>query len=287
MTMQGSFPVNMYAPVTYNYNTGFHATANQPFWVTFNNSIGNSTIIQSSGGVGYVSSIPYPYSQGNNLNEFFITISGSLIPAPTVNLSTAGLAINATTLTIAGTNFDTTAGNNTVVFTNLGAVGSVSAATATQLTVTFTTPPNSTGSMTAVVTTNGQSSGSAVQVATVVLATQATLVVVPTLSSINVNGTTTLSTTGGSGSGAVSYTLVSGPCTLNVATLTGTGAGSCFVTATKAADSTYASAMSSQVTVAVSLAPASIPSLSEWTQLLLALMVLSIIGWHFHKQRSY
>ena len=177
-------------------------------------------------------------------------ISAAPAPAPTVNLSTASLAINATTLTIAGTNFDTTAGNNTVVFNN-GAVGTVSAATANQLTVTFTTPPTSTGSLTAVVTTNGQSSGSAVQVATVILATQATLVVVPTPSSININGTSTLSTTGGSGSGAVSYTLVSGPCTLSGATLTGTGAGSCIVTATKAADSTYNSATSSQVTVVI------------------------------------
>ena len=83
------------------------------------------------------------------------------------------------------------------------------------------------------------------------LATQATLVVVPTPSSINVNGTTTLSTTGGSGSGAVTYNLVSGPCTLSGATLTGTGAGSCIVTATKAADSTYNSATSAQVTVVI------------------------------------
>ena len=30
-----------------------------------------------------------------------------------------------------------------------------------------------------------------------------------------------------------------------------------------------------------------IPSLSEWTQLLLALMVLTMIGWHFHRERSY
>jgi hypothetical protein len=83
------------------------------------------------------------------------------------------------------------------------------------------------------------------------LATQATLVVVATPGSINVNGTSTLSTTGGNGSGVVTYNLVSGPCTLNVATLTGTGAGSCIVTATKAADSTYASATSSSAIVTV------------------------------------
>ena len=34
-------------------------------------------------------------------------------------------------------------------------------------------------------------------------------------------------------------------------------------------------------------APASIPSLSEWTQLMLALMVMMLIGWHFHRERSY
>jgi hypothetical protein len=30
-----------------------------------------------------------------------------------------------------------------------------------------------------------------------------------------------------------------------------------------------------------------IPSLSEWAQLLLGLMVLTMIGWHFHRERSY
>ena len=29
-----------------------------------------------------------------------------------------------------------------------------------------------------------------------------------------------------------------------------------------------------------------VPTLSEWTQMLLGLMVISMLGWHFHKQRS-
>ena len=33
--------------------------------------------------------------------------------------------------------------------------------------------------------------------------------------------------------------------------------------------------------------PAAIPSLSEWTQLLLALMTIMLVGWHFHRERSY
>jgi hypothetical protein len=83
---------------------------------------------------------------------------------------------------------------------------------------------------------------------------QATLVVVPSSTSINVNGTSTLNTSGGSGTGEVSYALVSGPCSLSGATLTGTGAGSCVVTASKAADASYEAATSAEFTVAVTLA---------------------------------
>jgi ribosomal protein S11 len=82
---------------------------------------------------------------------------------------------------------------------------------------------------------------------------QATLVVVPSSTSINVNGTSTLNTSGGSGTGTVSYSLVSGPCSLSGATLTGTGAGSCVVTASKAADATYEATTSAQAAVAVTL----------------------------------
>ena len=30
-----------------------------------------------------------------------------------------------------------------------------------------------------------------------------------------------------------------------------------------------------------------VPTLSEWAQLMLALLVMSVIGWHFHRERSY
>lgn len=43
---------------------------------------------------------------------------------------------------------------------------------------------------------------------------------------------------------------------------------------------------SSSVTV-TGVAVAPIPSLSEWTQLLLALMTIMLVGWHFHRERSY
>ena len=88
---------------------------------------------------------------------------------------------------------------------------------------------------------------------TVNLATQ-TIMAYASASSINTGGTSTITTSGGSGSGVVTYGLVSGPCTLSGATLTGTGAGTCVVTATKAADSTYAAATSSQLTINITVA---------------------------------
>lgn len=85
------------------------------------------------------------------------------------------------------------------------------------------------------------------------------LAVAASASTINVNGTTTLSTSGGGGSGNVSYTRVSGPCSLSGTTVTGTAAGSCIVTATKAADSTYAAETTSQLTISIT-ATSSSPS---------------------------
>jgi hypothetical protein len=46
---------------------------------------------------------------------------------------------------------------------------------------------------------------------------------------------------------------------------------------------------SDTIVVTITAAPTAkaIPTLSEWTQMLLALMVLTMIGWHFHRERSY
>jgi hypothetical protein len=70
-----------------------------------------------------------------------------------------------------------------------------------------------------------------------------------------IGDTLTLATSGGSGSGTVSFTLVSAGsagCSLASAVLSATSAGTCTVSATKAADSTYASATTGSVTVTVS-----------------------------------
>lgn len=62
--------------------------------------------------------------------------------------------------------------------------------------------------------------------------------------------TVTLSITGGSGTGAQSYSVVSGNCTVTTqGVLSATSAGNCIVTATKAGDSTYNSVTSAQTTI--------------------------------------
>ena len=66
------------------------------------------------------------------------------------------------------------------------------------------------------------------------------------------SATTTLGNTGGSGSGAVTYSVVTGSCTVSGTTLTApvTG-GTCTVTASKAGDTSYQSATSSPITLTV------------------------------------
>lgn len=84
---------------------------------------------------------------------------------------------------------------------------------------------------------------------TVQQATQAVLTINPTSGTFG--ATVSLATSGGSGTGSVSYTVVSGPCTVSGSTLTPTGAGTCVVRATKAADTNYQSRVSADATVAI------------------------------------
>jgi hypothetical protein len=108
------------------------------------------------------------------------------------------------------------------------------------------------------------------------LQTQATLVVSASPSALNATTTTsTLSTTGGSGTGAVSYAMTAGTCTLSGTTVTaGSANEACTVTATKAADSTYLAAtaivnitVSRRATLAAAATDASVAK-TQGTQLM-------------------
>ena len=65
---------------------------------------------------------------------------------------------------------------------------------------------------------------------------------------------TSLTPSGGSGTGGISYTVVSGPCTISASTLSGNPTGPdgpkiCTLTVTKAADTNYNSITSEAFTV--------------------------------------
>ena len=55
----------------------------------------------------------------------------------------------------------------------------------------------------------------------------------------------------------------------------------------QAANSSSKSLYAISALLTVAPAAQAVPTLSEWSQMLLALMVMTLIGWHFHKQRSY
>lgn len=96
------------------------------------------------------------------------------------------------------------------------------------------------------------------------------------LQTINVGQNSILTSSGYSGVGAITYTLVSGPCTLQGTLLIGTGIGNCVVRSTIAADQTYQTAISNDVIVAVTALPSTanaIPTLSEWAQIILMLII--------------
>jgi hypothetical protein len=61
----------------------------------------------------------------------------------------------------------------------------------------------------------------------------------------------TLSSSGGSGKGAITYQVLSGPCSVSGAKVSSSGVGDCLITATKAADIVYLAATSAQKTISI------------------------------------
>ena len=84
-----------------------------------------------------------------------------------------------------------------------------------------------------------------------VLATQSTLRISNKTTILRVNNVLVLTTVGGTSSGAVSYNVVSGPCTIQSDEITGNSIGSCVITATKAGTAMYSAITSDLVTFTV------------------------------------
>ena len=109
----------------------------------------------------------------------------------------------------------------------------------------------------------GESGGSGVVIVRYTRIAQATLTLSVSDTSLAYTDTATLSVSGGSGTGALTYASDSAGCTIVGTTLTAdSGTGSCAITATQAADVSYVSAVSSAVTVTLSKADQSALSIS-------------------------
>ncbi len=132
------------------------------------------------------------------------------------------------------------------------------------------------GNCTITATKAGDTNHQATSASTTVIVTKAgqtALSVQASPAAIIFGGTAQLSTTGGSGAGAIGLSVI-GPCGITGSTLTGLGVGTCTVTATKAADADHEDAtastsvtvsQASQVALSVVASPASIPKGSSST----------------------
>ena len=136
------------------------------------------------------------------------------LTAPTVNGSILGIF----TYSSATTSVATVSGNTLTV---IGAGTSV-------ITATFT-PSDATNYLSGGTTTMTVRVGQISQLSTLAISSIAA----------TYGSNLTLATTGGSGSGLVTYVRNSGPCTILGSTLTPTGVGTCYVTATKATSGNY------------------------------------------------
>lgn len=113
---------------------------------------------------------------------------------------------------------------------------------------------------TAVTFTNNGSVASNAEVPALPKQSQSALSIVQ--SSATYKDALSLTTSGGSGSGSVTFTKVSGPCTISGSTLTPTGAGTCVVNATKGGDASYDPITSSNKSISISAKALTITGIS-------------------------
>jgi hypothetical protein len=188
------------------------------------------------------------FSLGVFINAPTTTLAGPTITSLSV---ITGPTTGGTSLTITGTNLTGTTG-----VTVGGAAATLGTVTST--TVVITTPVGTFGAKDVVLTTPSGSVTSS-GAFTYARVNQATLNISASLTSATSSGTAysatpAFSTSGGNGSGTVTYGIVAGgtaSCTLSnstsSATLTATTSGTCLIQATKAADNTYNVATSSNL----------------------------------------
>jgi hypothetical protein len=211
------------------------------------NSFVNRLVLRPQGSIVVAGGFGvYNGTSSNSIAELY---SAPLPPVIAEIQPPTGTAVGGTMTVLTGINMATVTG---VTFGGVAATAFSVNAEGTRLNAT--TPPHAAEVVDVVVTTP---TGTATKSYTYTLAPQTNLSVTATPGSILTTASSTLSTSGGSGSGNVSYAITggTGTCSVSGATLTAITAGSCEVTATKAADGFYAAVTSAPITVQVGLSP--------------------------------
>jgi hypothetical protein len=177
--------------------------------------------------------------------------SATTITGSSVNPSELGASV-AFSYSVVGVPSDTTPTGNVSLTASTGESCTATVAAGT-CSISFATAGNRTVTAEYEGDSVHGSSSSAAFAHAVNKGSQAALTAVASPDAIVFNATSALSTTGGSGDGAVSYAVTAGAgfCSISGSTLTATGVGSCTVTATKAADANYLAA-TAEVVVTVS-----------------------------------
>ena len=187
---------------------------------------------------------------------------GSSTPAPQAQAALT-VAAASTTLDPSGTTVLSSSGGNGTGLTTYNATGACTVSG-----TTLTASSTSSGACTVTATKAADATYSAITssaLTVTVRAPQAPLTVAAASTSLSAGGTTNLSTTGGSGAGAVTYQVTAGGCTVNAAAvLTAPAAvATCTVTATKAADgSSYSQAVSTN-TLSITVVKNTLVNFSE------------------------
>jgi hypothetical protein len=255
VTVGKATPTFTWSGVTKTYGNGnFPLTAPTPSTPgTFSYTSGTTSVITISGSTATVagagtSLITATFSPTNTANY---NSGGTTTMTVTVGKATPTFTWTDVSKTYGDANFALTAPTPSTpgTFAYSSSTPSVLSLSGSTATVAGAGTSTVTATFTPTTTANYVSGSTTSMVATVQQRTQTTL----TISSTNATfgSTLTLTTSGGDGSGSVSFQVNSGPCSVLGSTLTPTGAGTCSVTATKAANGNYLAASSSSTAITV------------------------------------
>jgi AraC-like DNA-binding protein len=232
----GQFALSGSTSLVINPSLITQPTVSDTYVVTMNNATGGGTTLATM-----------TVSHGSSKIDSVVISSGTI-----TTVLSGFAALNKTYGESAFTLTQPTSNNASGAFTYTSSNLAVATISGTTVTIVGA----GTATITASQAANGNySSATTTATLTVGQASQASLTLTASPTSITaVTGTSTLSTTGGNGTGLVSYSVTAGDCTISGSTLTAggsVGVNVCRVTATKALDANYLATTSAAVDMTV------------------------------------